>query len=125
MMISSTAGGDEWDRLLALSVEPMLDPPDLRSTTSQPSAALVRRATHGYDIARWFTQPCVIVIGLLEDRDLTPADKAVLPTPVRVDGEAVRSAGVTLVRWMYPMPGTLPDFRDMGTSSQPGETTTP
>lgn len=66
--------------------------------------ALQRTATHGMDLSKWFTQPCIIIVGEVGDKD-DPAD---LPIPVRVDstsGDVVRKRvkGRTIVRWVYPL----------------------
>jgi len=68
---------------------------------AQIGATAVRRAsTHGLDLAHWLTQPCLIVVGTLED--------APLPMPLRVDGREPPSHGRTIVRWVYPLPPDPP-----------------
>jgi len=57
------------------------------------------RVGHGLDLARWFTQPCLIVTG----RAVTP-----LPAPVRVDGDEIPTTGQTMLRWVYPLPPNPP-----------------
>jgi hypothetical protein len=70
------------------------------------SAGVVRReATHGMDLGRWFTQPCIIVIGYLVD----PNQDA--PISTYVDGKAVPARGTTVVRWVYPLPDNPPKER--------------
>jgi hypothetical protein len=54
-----------------------------------------------WDASRWFTQPCVIILGEL---------KGATPTPLFVDGEALASEGTTWVRWIYPLPATTPTW---------------
>jgi hypothetical protein len=90
-------------RLVAAMFTPMLPwvATDQASFIS-PSVGL-RSATHGWDLARWFTHPCVIIIGELEGPT---------PTPFFVDGERVASQGKTYVRWVYPLPSKPPGFRD-------------
>ncbi len=50
------------------------------------------------DLSAWFTRPCVIILGYLED---SPC-----PIPLRVDGRAPKTApgSLTIVRWIYPLP---------------------
>ncbi|MCA9285323.1 MAG: hypothetical protein KDA22_08925 [Phycisphaerales bacterium] len=48
------------------------------------------------DLSAWFTRPCLIVWGYLES---SPS-----PVPVTVDGEPVPSEGLTVVRWICPLP---------------------
>ncbi len=48
------------------------------------------------DLSGWMNRPCVIIIGYLEDSEI--------PVPVHVDGEAQSSEGLTMVRWIYPLP---------------------
>jgi hypothetical protein len=68
-----------------------------------------RRITHGYDLSAWLTQPCVIVIGQMQQ-----ADPAQPPVPLFVSTggsfREVKSSGRTLVRWIYPLPADPPRF---------------
>ena len=48
------------------------------------------------DLSPWFVRPCLIVIGYLEDSEC--------PIPLRVNGDPVPSDGLTVVRWVYPLP---------------------
>jgi hypothetical protein len=59
-----------------------------------------RQITHGMDLSRWFTQPCVIVLGMVE--------RSATPVPVTIDGESLRTEGQTFVRWVYPFAGSPP-----------------
>lgn len=82
---------------------PMLEPPD----PAAASEVLARRtASHGWDLGRWFTQPCVIIIGLLGGE--SAADAAECPIPISIDGSAPETTrktikGVTVIRWIYPL----------------------
>ena len=70
------------------------------------SATWVRtNATHGYDLSRWFTQPCVIITGRLEN--------VPLPVGLTIDGEAAptdadHNRGLVLLKWVYPLPARAP-----------------
>jgi len=48
------------------------------------------------DLSAWFTRPCVLVMGFL--------DNSACPIPLRVDGRGVKSEGLTVVRWIRPLP---------------------
>jgi hypothetical protein len=50
------------------------------------------------DLSAWFTRPCLIVIGYLDNTEL--------PIPFRVNNDDVAppSEGMTVVRWIYPLP---------------------
>ncbi len=65
---------------------------------------LQRSSTHGLDLSRWLTQPCVIVIGEIGEG----RDEVECPIGVRVDGlsgETVRTRvkGRTIIRWIFPL----------------------
>lgn len=105
------------DRMLALALFPMLEPPDFRDRTRTQHAALQRRVSHTMDLGRWFTQPCLIVIGHLGSR----SEPRPSPVPVYVDGERVRTEGRTVVRWVYPLPLRPPGFAAREEAGSPGE----
>jgi hypothetical protein len=95
------------ERLTALSFFTLFEPPNtqMEKMTGEPLAR--RTMTHGWDLGRWFTQPCVIMVGHLID--------APTPVPVSVDGESAsalrdRIVGRTMVRWVYPLPPAAPKF---------------
>jgi hypothetical protein len=75
----------------------MTPPPYIRNP---PSDVKVLRITRGagreLDLATWFTEPCIVVLGTLLD--------VPLPYPVLVDGEEVESTGSVYVRWVLPLP---------------------
>jgi hypothetical protein len=71
-----------------------------KGTVSDERKLIARRNfSQGWDSSRWFTQPCVIVLGEL---------KGASPTPLFVDGEPLKSEGSTWVRWIYPLPANPP-----------------
>jgi hypothetical protein len=119
---------DDRDAPLALSFFSQLPPPPEVVPGSGLGVGggrtLARRnVLHNVDLSRWLNQPCVIVIGELEE--------SALPVPISVDGvgEAElgsaagagaggqggggdggagvrgRITGRTIVRWIYPLPG--------------------
>ena len=86
-----------------IALLPVLEPPlwgrrALQSAGRQ-GASVNRRETHGLDLGKWFTQPCLIIVGHVN----TDA----CPTPVlsvRADREQeIPANGRTVVRWIYPM----------------------
>lgn len=85
---------------------PVLEQPDYRAApalTGGGHGVVRRRMVHTLDLARWFTQPCLIVLGAVED--------APCPIPVAVDGRPLTTGpeaptsggGRTAVRWVYPL----------------------
>ena len=68
-----------------------------------------RRQLHGWDLGMWFTQPCLIVMGVLEvdAKDATPDGS---PVPVFANGKPVPASGKTLVTWIYPFPANPPRY---------------
>ena len=62
----------------------------------QQTPSFYREVARELDLSTWFTRPCLIVIGWLEN---TPT-----PIPLEADGRPVASDGLTLVRWICPLP---------------------
>ena len=95
------------DKLETLTWGPVLGQPRYTRPPSATGFPLMihSRVGHGLDLARWFTQPCLIVTGRAE----TP-----LPAPVRVDGAEPPSAGQTMLRWVYPLPPNPPEPVEQG-----------
>ncbi len=91
--------GKVLERYYGLALFPMLPPPDF--TRDGAGDRLARRAeTHGVDLGYWFTRPCVILLGVVEN----PED-AEAPIPLRVNGLDVPiSGGRTVFSWVYPLP---------------------
>ena len=105
------------ERLKALALFPMLEPPSNRDSVGVESRLAKRDLTHGYDLGMWFTQPCVIVIGQVR----LSGDDARSPIPVALDGRVVPATGTTLVMWVYPLDASPPDVRFKGDAqSEPG-----
>lgn len=106
-------------RELSAALFGQLEPPEYaeRRTIGTSTRATMRRVlTHTWDLGEWFTQPCLIVIGMVNDE---PS-----PVPLAVDGEALDgkqlpSTGRTVVRWIYPLPASPVRFEGgaaLGTS---------
>jgi hypothetical protein len=81
-----------------LSFYGMLEPPPyLRNPPQNPEILRIARADmRELDLSARFAEPCLIVLGSLDD--------VPLPYPVEVDGETVPSEGRVLVRWILPLP---------------------
>ncbi len=89
---------DTVQAMMALSFFDQLTPP---AKFDADSRTLPRRqSTYGYDLSRWFTQPCLMILGVMENSEL--------PVPVTVDdlpADQVRERvrGTTIVRWIFPL----------------------
>ena len=92
------------DRLVGLSLFSVLPPPDVSPAMSGNIPHLRRSATHGVDLSRWVTQPCVMVIGHMANPLSSPS-----PVPITVDGEVIPTSGRTVVRWVYPLESNPPE----------------
>lgn len=96
----SVGAGSEARALKALTFFPLLEPPDPVGAALSGSMLNRRRTMHGMDLAAWFTQPCVIVLGVLE------GEASVVP--LEADGAEAPTRGLTLVRWVHPLPPSPP-----------------
>jgi hypothetical protein len=111
--LTGTSNQSRWDggaalRLAGIAFFSQFQPPEYSATVTNEVKPVARRAeTHGWDMGRWFTQPCIIVIGLLGTDD----EPQKSPIPMRIDGEPVAPMGRTVVRWVYPLPATPPLFK--------------
>lgn len=56
------------------------------------------------DLSVWLTRPCIILIGELVESGI--------PVPLRVDGRPVEGRGLTMVRWICPLPVTADDVAE-------------
>jgi hypothetical protein len=97
-MVARSTSRIETDLLRATLLH-VLRPPQTDTMDVTPMR-VVRRELHGLSLGRWFTQPCVIVTGWLDD----------VPSPVNmaVDGGEVSSNGRVFVRWVYPLADNPP-----------------
>ena len=82
-------------------------PPPTSSRDNEVAA--LRRSAHLWDAGRWFTHPCIIIVGQL---GITPGLEATSATPLFAgDADArdddlrpVPLTGRTVLRWVYPLP---------------------
>jgi hypothetical protein len=90
--------------LVSLAFFSMIAPPDL--TVAGGRVPLLRRqSAHTLDLSRFFTQPCLIIVGILGSEEDGPAE---CPAPIAVDNDSPdelrpRITGRTVVRWVYPL----------------------
>lgn len=100
--------GGAGQRLIGLGFFSQFRPPEYSNTVSSETLPVARRTeTHGWDMGRWFTQPCIIIMGVLGSDD--EPEKS--PIPMRIDGEPISPVGRTLVRWVYPLAPETPAFK--------------
>ena len=94
-----------------MSFASMLQQPAFERSTGAGTPSfkrVVRRAALGPDLGRWFTQPCIIITGVIEGPTPVPlsilSDDTLRPIP---------STGRTVVRWVYPLEPAPPVFTGM------------
>ncbi len=104
-----TGGSDLADRLTAVRFFSQLPPADLNAQQDNQKLVARRVASHGWDLGRWFTQPCVIVLGHLVTPESDSSTEA-SPVPLKVDGRDVPMHGRTVITWVYPLAGDAPDW---------------
>lgn len=116
----------ESDTRSGLVYSSFLSAMDVSPTRSGQQAAWIRQnSLHGFDLSRWVTQPCIIIIGRVDHVDC--------PLPLTVDGEPLptgtRNTGSVLVRWVYPLAPKPHQFAASAdeavpaeSGAQPGET---
>lgn len=104
---ASADPGRATERLASLALFSQLGVPSDVADNNRSPAVARRTMVHGWDLGRWFTQPCVIVLGTVG----TPSAPAESPTPLLLDGEPVTMRGRTLIRWVYPLPDNPPAWR--------------
>jgi len=122
----STLEGEEEAvrRLDMMSLYGMLAPPPYLQNppVGRDTVRIERIVGREVDLSAWFTRPCLIVIGY---RRGSP-----LPIPVEIDGATPPSDGLTIVRWVLPLPSpgsaAVPEPRPVPTaSSAPSASETP
>ena len=102
--------GNVMERLMAARLISQLQPPRFGTLTDPVGDRLARRRQlHGWDLGMWFTEPCLIVMGVLEV-DANEASPNGSPVPVFVDGKPAAASGKTLVTWIYPFNANPPRY---------------
>lgn len=105
-MTTTSSIGYRAERFLEmLSFYQMITPPEYRNTQadwamdSRDRPYSVRRHLgREIDLSEWLTRPCIIICGLLENSEL--------PLPLQINDSPPESEGLTIVRWIYPLPMT-------------------
>lgn len=122
--LAGNSRGSLEDRLVAGLFLSQLEPPRFGASTSDPVGDRLasRRLLHGWDMGRWFTQPTMIITGVL-DIEGNEAGQDGIPLPVWIDGERVKSSGKTIVTWVYPFEASPPVNSDfsLGTQEMPAD----
>lgn len=99
------SNSERWTALEMLSFFHQLTPPryllDAPDSRAPEVAVFNRRVGRELDLSKWFTRPCVIVMGFL--------DHGESPIPLRLGENGGRApeyddASVTMVRWICPLP---------------------
>lgn len=119
----ATGTGSLPERLTAVRFLSQFAPPNYRDDRDTVANRQARRfATHGWDLGRWMTTPCVIVTGFVEvpRRDASPGGA---PFPLFVDGRAVPGSGLTMVTWVYPLPEDPPRWSGAEAATADTDTT--
>lgn len=92
--------GDETRRTFEiLSLFHQMPPPEYiqdRQLGQDPAVVLARVVGRDLDLSNWFNRPALIITGYLENSEL--------PIPLRVEGNEPQSTGLTMVRWVHPLP---------------------
>ncbi len=65
------------------------------------TAHIYRDLARTVDLSLWFTRPCLIIIGTLNDDSESTIDA---PFPILIDGDTPKSEGRTVVRVIFPLP---------------------
>lgn len=109
------------DRLIAGRFISQIEPPRYGVSSDIVGSRLaLRRSLHGWDLGRWFTQPCLIVMGIvdIDDDDANPDG---MPTPLWINERQVPASGKTLVTWIYPFDSSPPSFLGVTRSGNDGD----
>jgi hypothetical protein len=98
---SSGVSDKDWHtKMEMLSFYSHLSPPIYKKNANAKqgpaSHRSIREGGRELDLSTWFSRPCIIVMGFLHNSPI--------PVDISMDGEQInKSAGTTLVRWVYPL----------------------
>jgi hypothetical protein len=95
-------------RLEMLQFFSMLQPPEYLVDPSNPGPSwrgdavrIERDFGRGLDLSRWWSQPCLLVIGRVVDEGVADVG---MPFPFTIDGRVPSADGTTWVRVAFPLP---------------------
>jgi hypothetical protein len=95
-------------RLEMLQFFSMLQPPSYLVDPANPGPSwrgdavrVERDFGRGLDLSRWWSQPCLLVIGRADDEGLADVG---MPFPFTIDGRVPAADGTTWVRVAFPLP---------------------
>jgi len=116
------ARGTLIDRLIAGRFISQLEPPRYGAKSNDPvgTKQAMRKALHGWDLGRWFTEPTLIIMGVV-DVPKEDANLDGLPEPIWINDRQVPASGKTLVTWIYPFNANPPSFLGVSDSEQSQE----
>ena len=125
-LTGAATGAGLTSRLTAVRFLSQFAPPNFRDDRDTVANRLGRRLdTHGWDLGRWLTAPCVIVTGFLEVPARDASDSGA-PFPLFVDGRAAPGSGLTMVTWIYPLEDEPPRWPEpAGNGAGAGAPTAP
>lgn len=98
MGLADFVAKDFESRMQAAALYNILKTPKRGNQNTEP--VFLRFTTQTWDLGRWFTQPCIIVLGFVRE--------APSPVPLTADGDALSTRGLTMIRWVYPLPAQPP-----------------
>ena len=102
------------DYLKMLGLYHMLLPPEYRRGTGDGGLRFRRAMGRELDLSGWFNRPCLIVTGFL--------DETACPMPLTIDGAPPEaSEGLTMVRWIFPLPLDEENAFRLGQEFEPPE----
>lgn len=109
----------------ALGLFNMLPPPRwLEDQSGKVPLRFHRQMARELDLSTWFSRPCVIIAGFMREEG-----SAKMPIPLFVDGASPPASGVTVVRWICPLPLqddlVVPDERSAMPRTTPEKSTPP
>lgn len=102
---SAASMSDRRRILETLSFFQQVPPPEYLAANErdqQTRVAVARSLGQELDLSTWFNRPCIILIGYIENSEI--------PYPLTVNGTPPVSSGLTMVRWIYPLPVELGDM---------------
>ncbi|MDG2055182.1 MAG: hypothetical protein P8J86_10800 [Phycisphaerales bacterium] len=95
--------------LEALSFYNQLTPPTYLKSPNQneePALQVQRWVGRSLDLGRWLSRPCIIIMGYM------PGSTSPMPIQLEGNPDAIPSTGLTLFRWIYPLPTAIDQWQE-------------